>query len=351
MSRARGEATDLAPQTYSPEMNRRRFRPALASFALVFALLPLPSALATAGPEFSTPEGGVRLVSGWATAPAGGDARLGVAFTLAPRWHVYWKNPGDAGYPPELTFAAGGPIEGGTLRYPAPSRYELPGGLVALGYEKEVIYPIDAQISRNAAGSARIAAALDYLVCAEICIPYAAELAFELAIGAPAEDPELAPRIAAWRARLPRPAAELDRVEARLERAEGAALELELTLAGAGLRAAAPDLFFEIHPLVAFDRPRFAARAGGPGFAVLLRPLDQTQPLPDRLAIAWTATGFERDGVPAAFEGTVDLERPVSPLASGGSLPLLLLASALVLAAALVYVQRRGRTSTATPRR
>jgi DsbC/DsbD-like thiol-disulfide interchange protein len=307
--------------------------------ALTALTLDAASSEAASGPEFRTPEGSVRLVSAWATAPAGGDARLGVAFDLAPGWHVYWENPGDAGYPPELRIAEGSPLGGAELRYPAPTRYELPGELVAFGYAGRPIYPVDARLATVPGPTARLDATLDYLVCADSCVPYSAPLALELAVGEPREDPAVAPELAAWRERLPRAATELERVDAQLVAVEGPELELRLTLVGEGLRALEPDLFFAVHPLVALDRPRFAAAADGPGFAVRLRPLDETRPLPDRLQLAWTATGFERGGRPAAWHGTVDLERP-GPLGGLGRRGLL--AAALALATALALVARRA---------
>ena len=30
--------------------------------------------------------------------------RVGLRLQLAPGWHTYWQNPGDAGVPPELDF-------------------------------------------------------------------------------------------------------------------------------------------------------------------------------------------------------------------------------------------------------
>jgi suppressor for copper-sensitivity B len=304
------------------------------------------AARAESGPEFRSPEGGVRLVSAWASAPAGGDARLGLAFDLAPGWHVYWKNPGDAGYPPELRFAPGAPLGEATLLYPAPERYELPGELVAYGYSGRTIYPVDARLAGGAAGPARIAATLVYLVCAESCVPYTAELALELPVGEAVEDPEVAPALDAWRARLPRPADELERVAATLVRAADGVLELRLTLVGEGLRALAPELFFETHPRVELGRPRFAAAADGPGFVVGLRPLDAGRPLVEPLRLAWTATGFERAGRPAAWAGTVAV---VPPAARGLSPARIALAALLLVFVALALAARRRRARSTSP--
>ena len=67
---------------------------------------------------------------------------MGLHFTLAPGWHVYWKNSGDAGFPPVVPCSSRAEILGKPeLLWPAPQRFELPGDLVAFGYEDEVVYP------------------------------------------------------------------------------------------------------------------------------------------------------------------------------------------------------------------
>jgi len=288
--------------------------PALALIGAVVALAPA-LASATAGPWAEAPEAKARLVSRWAVAPAGGDAGLGLEFTLLPGWHVYWKNSGDAGYPPELELARSSGLREATLRYPAPSRFDLPGDLVAFGYEGEVVYPIDAGLAADTSGTLAIAGRLDYLVCREECIPYTADLTLELPVGDAEEDPETAPGVDAWRAKLP---IAPDRanppvlVAADWHPGDYPWSTLELRLSAPGLRAAAPDLFFAPQEWVELRRPELVATAEGPSFRVPLRALDETKPLPEPLALEWTATGFELDGAPLALAGTTSL----SPVAA-----------------------------------
>lgn len=321
-------------------------RPATAA-AAIFALaslaaLPAPGGAAT-GPWFETPQGRVRLVSGRAVAAPDGDPALGVEFALAPGWHVYWRNAGDAGYPPELGSVEGSSLAAATLRFPAPSRFELPGDLVAFGYEHEVIYPLDARLAAApGASAAPLRLRLDYLVCAETCIPYTADLALELPLGAAADDAEIAPRLAAWRSRLPLAAGGpgAPAVDARLESDEASALALVVTFAGDGLVAVAPDLFFDTHRLLAIGRPTFVASAAGPAFRVPLRPLDASKPLPDRIEVDWTATGFESEARPVAFEGRLSLDRPADAVPAAIA-PRVALAVAAV--AVVFFVLARAR--------
>jgi DsbC/DsbD-like thiol-disulfide interchange protein len=328
---------------------RRVALPPAGTAALAFATLvalSAPSLDATAGAWFETPESRARLVSRFATAAANGDAGLGVEFRLAPGWHVYWKNAGDAGYAPEVAFASG-PLGPATFRFPAPARFDLPGDLVAFGYEEAVVYPVDARLAPTSERSARIAATLDYLVCAESCIPYRGEVALELPVAAAAvDDPELAPLVDAARARLPTPAPA--GVGAELESSDANGLTLEVTFAVAGVRATAPDLFFEPHPLLAIGRPSFVAAAEGPRFRVPVRALDPTRPLPDPLRIAWVATGFEHAGRLAAWEGELEVALP-RPAGLDSSRPLVIVIALLAGVPVLWLILRRARAGAARP--
>ncbi|MEM1389908.1 MAG: thiol:disulfide interchange protein, partial [Pseudomonadota bacterium] len=44
----------------------------------------------------------VELVSERAVAVPGETFYLGLSFEMQDKWHIYWKNPGDAGLPPEI---------------------------------------------------------------------------------------------------------------------------------------------------------------------------------------------------------------------------------------------------------
>lgn len=286
---------------------------------------------AVAGPWFEAPQSRVRLVSAWSVAAPASEARLGLEFELAPGWHVYWKNPGDAGFPPRIDFTPGSGLTETCLRFPAPSRFELAGDLVAIGYTGSVIYPVEARLDATPAPRLPIAAQLDYLVCAVSCIPYTARLTLDLPRGAASEDADVAPRLATWRARLPRSLSTPDapRVEGRLTTTAGTDLQLDLVLRGGDLRAIAPDLYFEPHPLLSLSRPSYVATAAGPAFRVGLQPLDVSKPLPARLHFSWTAVGFEQEGAAAAWEGELELARPGprprAPLLLGFGAGLLLL--------------------------
>lgn len=281
-----------------------------ALLTLAFPLVFCSSARGVAGPWVDNTEARARLI--------GNAEGLGLEFDLQPGWHVYWKNSGDAGYAPRVDFGATSAIRNARLLFPAPQRFELPAGMVSFGYSKAVLYPIAATVAQPPGESLAVRARLDYLVCRDECIPHTAALTLTLPAKTDAGDAESV-RLAEARAALPLPtAAAPGAPQVTLHAAadpEGA-LTLELLAAGGTWRAAAPDLFFEAHPLFALGRPELSAAKGGLRFRVRLQPLDLTKVLPATTIFAWTLTGFERAATganvpaPVALSGTTSVGLP-----------------------------------------
>src|SRR5579884_823086 len=111
------------------------------------------------------------LVTDSDTVRAGHPLQVGLRLRLAPGWHTYWRNPGDAGAPPELALTlAPGSARAGGIAWPAPER--LPDGpLMSFGYTGEVVLPVTVTPAASGAGPLAIRAEAQWLVCAAICIP------------------------------------------------------------------------------------------------------------------------------------------------------------------------------------
>jgi DsbC/DsbD-like thiol-disulfide interchange protein len=295
----------------------------------------------------------VRLITPYKEAPRDGDGgeneiRLGLHFTLTPGWHVYWKNSGDAGFPPVVVFEKVPGLGEPELLWPAPERYELPGDLVAFGYEDEVVYPVRARLAPDAltGNSLKLAADVDYLVCKVDCIPYRYTLTLDqplAAAGAPGvPDADTEPLVTTWWNRLPAAAESLAGVttEGTLQPAgaEGAVLEIRVDGARAGSEP--PGLFLESHE--AFDTGKPEARTTGDGvvFRVPLQPKTAGAELPATTEFAWTATHLEHGGRPVSVEARRTVARGAATAAApqegreGASSPLSPVVAALAAAGA-----------------
>jgi len=110
------------------------------------------------------------------TLSAGQTADAGFHFKLEPGWHIYWKNPGDAGEAPRVQWSLPAGVTAGALQYPAPKRLPL-GPLMDFGYENEVLFPLTLDVAKTAQpGPAVLHAKVSWLVCRATCIPGKAEL-------------------------------------------------------------------------------------------------------------------------------------------------------------------------------
>ncbi|MGP8026000.1 MAG: protein-disulfide reductase DsbD family protein [Acidocella sp.] len=153
--------------------------------ALLALLLLLPHfAFAAASNAFTSPRDTVRLISE-TNAAQNGEVRLALEFSLQPGWHIYWQNPGDAGFPPRLT--ASPPVSVSPITFPPPE-YLLQGGVGAYVLSGHVVLPFTAT---GVGGS--VLATASWLVCSDTCVPERAKFSLSLTGGASAEQALFSP--------------------------------------------------------------------------------------------------------------------------------------------------------------
>jgi thiol:disulfide interchange protein DsbD len=145
----------------------------------LFLFLLLPQlAFAAASDVFTSLRDTVRLISEENTAQ-NGQAHLALEFRLQPGWHIYWQNPGDAGFPPRLMAAP--PVTLSPIAFPPPE-YLLQGVVGAYVLSGHVVLPFTAM---GVGGSVSVTAS--WLVCSDICVPERAKFSLALKGGASAE--------------------------------------------------------------------------------------------------------------------------------------------------------------------
>jgi thiol:disulfide interchange protein/DsbC/DsbD-like thiol-disulfide interchange protein len=156
----------------------RFLRTIIALSAALTASLPLFAASSSA----DLPHVHVQLIAPDAQLHPGAN-NAGLYFKLESGWHVYWKNPGDAGEPPRIKWTLPQGIAAGAIHYPIPRRLPL-GPLMDFGYEDEVLFPFEINVtSAAAAGPTTLHAKVDWLVCRGSCIPEKTELEITRPIG------------------------------------------------------------------------------------------------------------------------------------------------------------------------
>ncbi len=251
----------------------------LTALAFALAWLGPAQAAGAASDWFLTDQGRVRLVAAAPSAGDGDSLQLGLDFRLAPHWKIYWRSPGDAGYPPRLDWAGSSNFAGATMAWPAPQRFSVQG-LDTIGYTDAVVFPLTARLEQ-AGTAAHLRLALSYLTCEKICIPYDTVLTLDLPAGPPrAGDTGYAALIARYAARVPRDGdAGLALVAATVIPGKQPVLELRVK---AEQLLHAPDAFIEGPEGVTFGAPRLV-HSEAPDEALLRLPVFGERPAIERM--------------------------------------------------------------------
>jgi len=108
---------------------------------------------------------------------------LGLRLRMEEGWHTYWKNPGDAGLPPRITWRLPEGFAAGSLEFPTPRRIAVPP-LMSYGYEGEALFPLVVEVPAGLAegASVRLEGRADWVECKEVCIPGRAEIGISLPV-------------------------------------------------------------------------------------------------------------------------------------------------------------------------
>lgn len=175
--------------------------------ALLLVLTPALG-LATESNVQQSPRATVSLVSEYGAVSPGQELRIGLRQRLAPHWHTYWKNPGDAGSPPNITFKAPHGATVGAIAWPGPDRFII-GPVASYGYENEIVFPMALTVPRDARPGSQLVleADADWVVCEKECIPEEGKFRLALPVEASAR-PADAGILAAFKsadARQPQP--------------------------------------------------------------------------------------------------------------------------------------------------
>ncbi len=159
---------------------------------------------ALASDWFDTEFAAVRLISSTTGATPmtdDGSLLLGLEFQLHDDWKIYWRSPGDAGYPPKPDWNDSQNLESVEIRWPVPLRFSVLG-LETLGYKKEVVFPLVVK-PENVGEPLRLGGKIDYLICSDICIPETLTLALDVP-GGDGEPTSFVHLISKYASRVPR---------------------------------------------------------------------------------------------------------------------------------------------------
>jgi thiol:disulfide interchange protein DsbD len=148
----------------------------------------------------TSPRATASLLSEVDSVAPGKPFRVALRLRLAPGWHTYWRNPGDAGAPPELDLRLPNGGTAGVIDWPTPRR--VSEGSLTYAYSGEVLLPVT--VTPAPAGSTVVEAHANWLVCRDICVPEEGDFRLDLPTGAAAPSAQ-AVFFAAFDRQVPRP--------------------------------------------------------------------------------------------------------------------------------------------------
>ena len=122
-----------------------------------------------------------RIISGVESIGNLDEIPLGLEFELIDGWKVYWRNPGDAGFPPSFIETESTNLQNIDWLWPVPMRFIL-DGMHSFGYEDRIIIPLKAKI-KDRKRPLYLRTKLSALACKEICVPIEGLLTLQLPAG------------------------------------------------------------------------------------------------------------------------------------------------------------------------
>jgi DsbC/DsbD-like thiol-disulfide interchange protein len=146
----------------------------------------------------------VELLSETASLTPGQPVTLGLHFVMDKGWHIYWKNPGDAGLATSVSWKIPIGFKAGKILWPTPQVLPFPS-VTDFGYENETLLMVPVKVPENLkpGETFTFAAKVQWLVCNQICIPGEADLQIEIPVSSGVASGADNPLFAAARQTLP----------------------------------------------------------------------------------------------------------------------------------------------------
>lgn len=109
------------------------------------------------------------VLDGSAIVP-GKTAMVGIRYTITPKWHIYWRNPGESGSQTEVKLALPPGFKAGSIRWPRPEVFKSDYD-TTIGYADETMLFVPIEAPLNIDGdTVRIEVRSEWLVCKGMCL-------------------------------------------------------------------------------------------------------------------------------------------------------------------------------------
>jgi thiol:disulfide interchange protein DsbD len=181
------------------------------SLTILAVFLALPVLARGDGAFFGGLSGGAttqtRLLLAAESAKPGDTVWAGLELKMAPGWHTYWRNGGDAGLPTTVTWTLPPGVSAGEIAWPIPEKSVTPAGdtpLYTYGYEDTVVLLVPIKLAADLRpGPVQLGAEVAWMECKDTCNRYTAKVSASLTVGSEDKRSANADSLELWRARLP----------------------------------------------------------------------------------------------------------------------------------------------------
>ncbi|MGX1306745.1 thiol:disulfide interchange protein/DsbC/DsbD-like thiol-disulfide interchange protein [Amorphus suaedae] len=281
---------------------------------LALAILAQPAA--AAGASIDTDHIATRIVVGSSSVAPGDTVEIAITQTVEDGWHTYWENPGDSGAPTLFGWALpSGPADA-TIQWPTPERLPYPP-LVNFGYSGKTTYLATLTVPADwpAGDPLPVDLTIDWLVCADICIPESGSATFEIPTGTTSElDSAVGFTFVQARREMPAPVT----WPAKLSGMPDGHLTLEVEPTGVDLAKLSQAFYFPLDPDLIDNAAEQTFDVQGQTLALALRPHGPTPPAPVDGLLVLTDTSGQRKGYALTADGP-EREIPAPVAASAGA--------------------------------
>jgi thiol:disulfide interchange protein DsbD len=243
---------------------------------------------------------------------------VGLRQTIRPKWHTYWKNPGDSGLPIEIRWTLPDGVTADPIVWPTPHLFDV-SGVINYGFQDEAMLLVRIVPPADFKGpSLAITADTNWLVCEDVCIPEEAKLSLTLPIAKAAAPAPPATRALFDKARQNVP------TESPWAARYGVAKSGDPTLV-VEARGLKPDTIRDVYFFPAEWGPvasmaKQTASVGADGIRIPLKRGDAKAALPERLAGTLVLTEKTGGGdIRQAFDISAKLDPAFVPAASLGA--------------------------------
>lgn len=175
----------------------------IAAAGLAFAQTQAPGTTRPAGPTPTKHHARVQMLADSKSIVPGQPFTVALLFRIEPKWHLYWKDPGDSGLPPSVKWKLPAGFTAGELQFPKPEVLKTKAGTNYVYHDQvALLVQVTPDASLRLGETLTLEAEVKWLECTEeMCLPARQDVSAPLTVSTAAQ-PNEEGQFAGWRAKV-----------------------------------------------------------------------------------------------------------------------------------------------------